>query len=51
MAVDNGRRGLMAYGPTFAELEERVASFVQRILNGAKPDHAMVSSKFGWSST
>ncbi len=27
----------MAYGPTFAELEERVASFVHRILKGAKP--------------
>ena len=34
MAEDGG---LMAYGPTFAELEERVASFVQRILAGAKP--------------
>jgi putative ABC transport system substrate-binding protein len=34
MAEDGG---LMAYGPTFAELEERVASFVQRILTGAKP--------------
>jgi putative ABC transport system substrate-binding protein len=29
--------GLMAYGPTFAELDARVVSFVQRILNGAKP--------------
>jgi putative ABC transport system substrate-binding protein len=29
--------GLMAYGPTFAELNARVVSFVQRILNGAKP--------------
>jgi len=29
--------GLMAYGPTFAELNARVASFVQRILNGASP--------------
>ena len=29
--------GLMAYGPTFAELNARVASFVQRILNGARP--------------
>jgi len=29
--------GLMAYGPTFAELDARVASFVQRILNGARP--------------
>ena len=34
MAEDGG---LMAYGPTFAELEERVASFVHRILKGAKP--------------
>jgi putative ABC transport system substrate-binding protein len=33
--ADDG--GLMAYGPTFAELNARVASFVQRILNGAKP--------------
>jgi putative ABC transport system substrate-binding protein len=29
--------GLMAYGPTFAELNARVVSFVQRILNGASP--------------
>jgi putative ABC transport system substrate-binding protein len=29
--------GLMAYGPTFAELDSRVVSFVHRILNGAKP--------------
>jgi putative tryptophan/tyrosine transport system substrate-binding protein len=29
--------GLMAYGPTFAELDSRVASFVQRIMNGASP--------------
>jgi putative tryptophan/tyrosine transport system substrate-binding protein len=34
MAEDGG---MMAYGPTFAELEERVASFVHRILKGAKP--------------
>ena len=34
MAEDGG---LMAYGPTFAELEARVASFVHRILKGAKP--------------
>ena len=27
----------MAYGPTLAELEGRVASFVQRILKGARP--------------
>jgi putative ABC transport system substrate-binding protein len=29
--------GLMAYGPTFAELDGRVAAFVDRILKGAKP--------------
>jgi putative ABC transport system substrate-binding protein len=29
--------GLMAYGPTFTELNARVVSFVQRILNGASP--------------
>ena len=34
MAKDGG---LMAYGPTFAELNERVAAFVDRILKGAKP--------------
>jgi len=34
MAEDGG---LMAYGPTFAELVGRVASFVDRILKGAKP--------------
>jgi putative ABC transport system substrate-binding protein len=34
MAEDGG---LMAYGPTLAELEGRVASFVQRILKGARP--------------
>jgi putative tryptophan/tyrosine transport system substrate-binding protein len=34
MAEDGG---MMAYGPTFDELNARVASFVQRILNGAKP--------------
>jgi len=34
MAEDGG---LMAFGPTFAELEERVASFVHRVLKGAKP--------------
>ena len=33
MAEDGG---LMAYGPTFAELDGRVASFVVRILKGAK---------------
>jgi ABC-type uncharacterized transport system substrate-binding protein len=34
MAKDGG---LMAYGPTFAELDGRVAAFVDRILKGAKP--------------
>jgi ABC-type uncharacterized transport system substrate-binding protein len=34
MAKDGG---LMAHGPTFAELDTRVASFVDRILKGAKP--------------
>ena len=34
MAEDGG---LMAYGPTFAELDGRVAAFVDRILRGAKP--------------
>ena len=29
--------GLMAYGPNFAELYRRAASFVDRILRGAKP--------------
>jgi len=29
--------GLMAYGPTFVELDGRVAAFVDRILKGAKP--------------
>jgi putative tryptophan/tyrosine transport system substrate-binding protein len=29
--------GLMAYGPTFAELLGRVAAFVDRILKGARP--------------
>ena len=33
MAKDGG---LMAYGPTFAELDGRVAAFVDRILKGAK---------------
>jgi putative ABC transport system substrate-binding protein len=27
----------MAYGPTFTELNGRVAAFVDRILKGAKP--------------
>src|SRR6266568_6602484 len=34
MAKDGG---LMAYGPTFAELNGRVAAFVDRILKGVKP--------------
>ena len=34
MAKDGG---LMAYGPTLAELQGRVAAFVDRILKGAKP--------------
>jgi putative ABC transport system substrate-binding protein len=34
MAEDGG---LMAYGPTLAELDGRVAAFVDRILKGAKP--------------
>ena len=34
MAEDGG---LMAYGPTFAELDRRVAAIVDRILKGAKP--------------
>jgi len=34
MAEDGG---LMAYGPTFAELDGRVAAIVHRILKGAKP--------------
>jgi len=34
MAKDGG---LMAHGPTFAELDGRVAAFVDRILRGAKP--------------
>ena len=34
MAKDGG---LMAYGPTFAELDGRVAHFVDRILKGARP--------------
>jgi putative ABC transport system substrate-binding protein len=40
--------GLMAYGPTFAELNARVASFVQRILNGANPSGLSIEqpSKF-----
>jgi putative ABC transport system substrate-binding protein len=40
--------GLMAYGPTFAELNARVASFVQRILKGARPGDLAIEqpSKF-----
>jgi putative ABC transport system substrate-binding protein len=34
MAEDGG---LMAYGPTFVELDGRVAAFIDRILKGAKP--------------
>jgi len=29
--------GLMAYGPVFAQLNRRVASYVERILKGARP--------------
>jgi putative ABC transport system substrate-binding protein len=34
--------GLMSYGSTFAELEDRAASFVDRILKGAKPGNLPV---------
>jgi len=34
--------GLMGFGPTLAELEERTASFVDRILKGAKPGNLPV---------
>ena len=37
MAVNGGRRRSDGLRPTFAELEERVASFVHRILKGEKP--------------
>ena len=30
--------GLMAYGPVFAELNRRVATYIDRILKGAKPE-------------
>jgi putative ABC transport system substrate-binding protein len=45
MAEDGG---LMAYGPTKAELDERVASFVQRIIKGASPGELPIEqpSKF-----
>ena len=41
--------GLMAYGPTPGELEQRVASFVDRILKGAKPGNLPVEqpTRFG----
>jgi putative ABC transport system substrate-binding protein len=45
MAEDGG---LMAYGPTLAELDGRVASFVHRILKGARPGELPIEqpSKF-----
>jgi putative tryptophan/tyrosine transport system substrate-binding protein len=45
MAEDGG---LMAYGPTFAELDGRVAAFVHRIVKGAKPGELPIEqpSKF-----
>jgi putative tryptophan/tyrosine transport system substrate-binding protein len=45
MAEDGG---LMAYGPTLAELDGRVASFVQRIVKGARPGELPIEqpSKF-----
>ena len=45
--------GLMAYGPTPPELEERAASFVDRILKGAKPGSLPVGNQrsSSWSST
>jgi putative ABC transport system substrate-binding protein len=45
MAEDGG---LMAYGPTLAELDGRVASFVQRIGKGARPGELPIEqpSKF-----
>jgi len=32
----------MAYGPTFAELDGRAASFVDRILKGANPGNLAI---------
>jgi len=45
MAEDGG---LIAYGPTLAELDARVASFVHRILKGARPGELPIEqpSKF-----
>jgi putative ABC transport system substrate-binding protein len=37
--------GLKAYGPTPPELEERAASFVDRILKGAKPGSLPVGNQ------
>jgi ABC-type uncharacterized transport system substrate-binding protein len=39
MAEDGG---LMAYGPTFAELDGRAASFVDQILKGANPGNLAI---------
>ena len=45
--------GLMAYGPTFAELDRRVAAIVDRILKGAEPGDQPIEqpTKFNSSST